>query len=132
MNLEHSIAITQNFVSPRNLARVLHFLRERRDQVSGYCGAAPAPAAAGAEQGTCAALPSAPPELYEAFVTALQAHGGYGEVLKRAMQESHALVGGARGRKRKAAPSTSIWAGVGGVGGGDDATPTPSSFAFSF
>ncbi|KAJ3281041.1 hypothetical protein HK104_000249 [Borealophlyctis nickersoniae] len=35
MNLEPSIAITQNFVSTQNLPNVLRFLRCKRDQVSG-------------------------------------------------------------------------------------------------
>eukprot|EP00050_Salpingoeca_kvevrii_P013581 m.29581 g.29581 ORF g.29581 m.29581 type:complete len:509 (-) comp5111_c0_seq2:77-1603(-) len=36
VNLEESIAITQNYVSSQNLARVGAFLRDKRDQVSGY------------------------------------------------------------------------------------------------
>lgn len=35
MNLQPSIAITQNFVSTENLPQVLRFLSKRRDQVSG-------------------------------------------------------------------------------------------------
>lgn len=39
VNLESSIAVTQNFVSRTNLAKVLRFLRERPEQVSGFgCG----------------------------------------------------------------------------------------------
>eukprot|EP00667_Euglena_gracilis_P006218 EG_transcript_6270 len=37
VNLEESIAITQNFVNARNLPHVLQFLREKSDQVSGVC-----------------------------------------------------------------------------------------------
>lgn len=36
VNLESSIAVTQNFVSPANLAGVLYFLKHRSDQVSGF------------------------------------------------------------------------------------------------
>ena len=36
VNLESSLAVTQNFVSPSNLAAVLHFLKHRADQVSGF------------------------------------------------------------------------------------------------
>lgn len=36
VNLEDSIAITQNFVSRTNLASVLYFLKHRADQVSGF------------------------------------------------------------------------------------------------
>ncbi|KAI9337805.1 hypothetical protein BDR26DRAFT_838504 [Obelidium mucronatum] len=36
MNLEESIAITQNFVNDCNLTEVLRFIREKPDQVSGY------------------------------------------------------------------------------------------------
>jgi hypothetical protein len=129
MNLEDSIAITQNFVSPRNLARVLHFLRERRDQVSGYCEAG---VSAEVDVPATTTAPRGPRELYEVFVDALQAHGGYAELLERAMQESHALAGiGGRGRKRKAAPSSSsLWAPA--SQGGDATLATPASFAFTF
>eukprot|EP00939_MAST-03C_sp_MAST-3C-sp1_P000490 g490.t1 len=37
LNLEETVALTQNFVSERNVRRVLHFLKKKRDQVSG-CG----------------------------------------------------------------------------------------------
>ncbi|KND00751.1 uncharacterized protein SPPG_03865 [Spizellomyces punctatus DAOM BR117] len=37
MNLEPSIALTQNFVATSNLPSVLRFLKYRRDQVSGSC-----------------------------------------------------------------------------------------------
>lgn len=36
VNLESSIAVTQNFVSPANLPGVLYFLKHRPDQVSGF------------------------------------------------------------------------------------------------
>lgn len=36
VNLESSIAVTQNFVSPSNLGGVLYFLKYRSDQVSGF------------------------------------------------------------------------------------------------
>lgn len=36
VNLESSIAVTQNFVSPTNLPGVLYFLKHRADQVSGF------------------------------------------------------------------------------------------------
>jgi len=35
LNLEASVAITQNYVSESNLPRVLRFLREKPEQVSG-------------------------------------------------------------------------------------------------
>ena len=35
LNLEPSIAVTQNYVPPSALSRVLRFLRDRPDQVSG-------------------------------------------------------------------------------------------------
>jgi JmjC domain, hydroxylase len=38
MNIEESIAITQNFVDSSNLANVIKFLRDKRSQVSGYRG----------------------------------------------------------------------------------------------
>lgn len=36
VNLESSIAVTQNFVSPTNLPGVMHFLKHRPTQVSGF------------------------------------------------------------------------------------------------
>lgn len=36
VNLEASIAVTQNFVCPSNLSGVLYFLKHRPDQVSGF------------------------------------------------------------------------------------------------
>lgn len=36
VNLDHGIAVTQNFVSEANIAGVLRFLRDRPDQVSGF------------------------------------------------------------------------------------------------
>jgi hypothetical protein len=36
VNLEASIAVTQNFVSPTNLSGVLSFLKHRPEQVSGF------------------------------------------------------------------------------------------------
>lgn len=37
VNLEDSVAITQNYVSSRNLKKVLSFLKTKGDQVSGVC-----------------------------------------------------------------------------------------------
>ena len=36
MNLSESIAVTQNFVPPVQLQSVLHFLKYKEDQVSGF------------------------------------------------------------------------------------------------
>lgn len=38
MNLEQSIALTQNFVATYNLPNVLRFLRDKPDQISGFSG----------------------------------------------------------------------------------------------
>jgi hypothetical protein len=46
INLEESIAITQNYVSDSNLTQVLRFLRDKPDQISGVrdrCGEAVQP-----------------------------------------------------------------------------------------
>jgi hypothetical protein len=64
LNLDETIAITQNFVAPENLKNVLTFLRDKRDQVSGYgdlnwCDEDP---------DTC----RADNDLYEQFLSALQ------------------------------------------------------------
>ena len=50
VNLESSLAVTQNFVSPSNLPAVLHFLKHRADQVSGFKLAASVGAASCVEQ----------------------------------------------------------------------------------
>ena len=36
VNLSKSIAVTQNFVPPAHLRSVLHFLRDKEDQISGF------------------------------------------------------------------------------------------------
>lgn len=51
VNLDESIALTQNYVDEWNLFKVLTFLSRKRDQVSGYRGEG---------------------ELYESFIDALQ------------------------------------------------------------
>lgn len=38
INLEDTIALTQNFVNEENLPNVLKFLKMKEEQVSGYCG----------------------------------------------------------------------------------------------
>jgi hypothetical protein len=38
MNLESSLAITQNFVSEENIVQVLRFLKNKPAQISGYKG----------------------------------------------------------------------------------------------
>jgi hypothetical protein len=38
MNLEDSIAITQNFVNEQNLPNVIDFIKNKGELVSGYCG----------------------------------------------------------------------------------------------
>jgi len=55
LNLEDTIAVTQNFVSHESLSHVLHFLRRKSDQVSGCCD--------GANAG-----------LYDRFTRALRSH----------------------------------------------------------
>jgi len=37
LNLDETIAVTQNYVSEANVVDVLNFLKTRRDQVSGFC-----------------------------------------------------------------------------------------------
>lgn len=41
LNVDDSIAITQNYVSGRNLKNVLHFVKDCGEQVSGYHGKGP-------------------------------------------------------------------------------------------
>ena len=56
LNLDESVAITQNYVSESNLASVLHFLRSKPDQISGVRDRADAVPAERLEREFCAAL----------------------------------------------------------------------------
>lgn len=63
INLEDSIAVTQNFVSNRELPSVLEFMRERPEQVSGF-------KPANTEEDCDALIPN----LYASFCSGLIAH----------------------------------------------------------
>ncbi|KAL7748991.1 hypothetical protein RI367_005640 [Sorochytrium milnesiophthora] len=75
INLEPSVAITQNYVSERNLANVLDFLYHKRNMISGYgdCDDHQQPA----DHVATAAQQTASANLYEDFTQALrQEYGG--------------------------------------------------------
>jgi len=66
LNIDSTIAITQNFVAPENLFAVMEFLKNKRDQVSGY-----------GPVDWCEEDPDtskADNDLYEQFTAALQQH----------------------------------------------------------
>jgi len=65
LNLEESIAITQNYVSGRNLRNVLNFIHDCGDQVSGYRGTE---------------------SLHSKFVRGLE-DAGHGEALRRIQEQ---------------------------------------------
>lgn len=81
VNLEPSIAVTQNFVSSRELANVLRFMRDRPSQVSGFkrpCNGATGAggdAAAVAVSGGLDEADEALPGVYDMFVRALREQG---------------------------------------------------------
>jgi hypothetical protein len=88
INLEHSIAITQNYVSKANLIEVLGFLNKNRTMISGYGNAddcacvgfegVEAPTTVDQQNQRAGQLPSArgieANQLYENFVAALRRH----------------------------------------------------------
>lgn len=71
LNLEDGVALTQNFVPPPHLPGVLAFLRDRRDQVSGFMESENEVEAGGME--------------YELFVEKLRE--AYPEILEEALLE---------------------------------------------
>ncbi|KNE60331.1 hypothetical protein AMAG_05728 [Allomyces macrogynus ATCC 38327] len=114
INLEPSIAITQNYVSPSNLRNVLEFLLCNRDMISGYGNADDAACVVGANSSdnepapACSAVPSAKPaiarpggngnlvdarELYENFVTALRAKKADDALVMQILDAFEAEVG---------------------------------------
>ncbi len=76
VNLEDSIAITQNFVPRAHLTGVLKFLRDKRDQVSGFRKEVEDP--------------------YEEFVSGMRRD--YPELLEEGLKELETME---KGRKRK-------------------------------
>lgn len=64
INLEDSIAITQNFVGKTELKNVLKFLKSKSEQISGFKD-----------------LEGKEDQIYDTFVTGLKAKG-YGDLLK--------------------------------------------------
>lgn len=92
INLEPSIAVTQNFVSLRELSGVLHFMRDRPEQVSGFKLVPSSTTAADGrvreEEGTgleetCELVSG----VYEAFCSALEEGRGEEEEVQRALRE---------------------------------------------
>lgn len=77
LNLEDSLALTQNFVPRKKLADVLRFLRDQRDQVSGF------------KDDVC-------DRAYELFVERLQE--SHPEILEEGLQELERKGKGGRGR----------------------------------
>ncbi|KAK4057778.1 hypothetical protein OIO90_000997 [Microbotryomycetes sp. JL221] len=69
VNLEPAIAVTQNFVSSRELPDVLKFMKYRPEQVSGF----KIPSAAPVEEGGLDEADEALPGVFELFVEALRA-----------------------------------------------------------
>eukprot|EP00051_Salpingoeca_urceolata_P011688 m.145152 g.145152 ORF g.145152 m.145152 type:complete len:207 (-) comp17215_c0_seq2:214-834(-) len=104
LNTKDSIAITQNYVSEANLAKVLRFLKHRREQVSGCQD----------DQGTT---------LHERFLAAMQQKRP--ELLARVLQADAEREAAAKAAK--AASSSSLW------GTQAKATPDqPKAFSFGF
>jgi len=70
VNLEESLALTHNYVSTSNLGDVLHFLRDKTDQISGVRDRCATTAVDGEEAvGAGAVLPA---EMYALFVERLR------------------------------------------------------------
>lgn len=126
VNLEDSIAVTQNFVSRTNLKQVLQFLKHRPDQVSGF---APNQGVAGEDEsggGTIsdifeAALSSREPDLYQAAVISMHRDGP--------------AVPAAPSHSEAQAPfrssSTNVWKSLNDAGSGAG-EPVSDAFTFDF
>lgn len=92
LNLEPSIAITQNFVPRKKLADVLRFLRDSPDQVSGFKDDVADPYALFVER-----MREQHPELLEEALERLDARGGKGkweEIVKPVHNDDESGAGG--------------------------------------
>ena len=100
INLEESIAITQNYVSSANLPAVCRFLRTKHDQVSGL------------EQqqdalGEAACETEAKLSLYDRFIAALRERRP--ELLPRALEEAETMEAELQRRRGLGGGGTSTW-----------------------
>ncbi|KAJ3214730.1 hypothetical protein HDU67_001321 [Dinochytrium kinnereticum] len=106
MNLEETIAITQNFVSRQNLSHVLRFMSTKFDQISGFKESC----------GDCWTL-------YDQFVEALGPDFSEAVEAEKSERQHQRVLASANRRemqKRKAEPLADVFA------------PAPSGFSFSF
>lgn len=123
VNLEDSIAVTQNFVSRTNLKQVLQFLKHRPDQVSGF---APNRGVAGEDESGGgmisdifeAALSLREPALYRAAVLSMQSDG-------QAVSSHPEAEAPSRGS------STNVWKSLNDAGSGAG-EPVAGAFSFNF
>lgn len=105
MNLEPSIALTQNFVTTENLPSVLRFLKCRREQVSGSCYG----------EG-----------LYERFVEAFEKQ--HGDQIIREIEEREGISNARVKEKENVEKQVSLWDRLlEDAGDGDD-----GAFTFAF
>ncbi|SCV71910.1 BQ2448_4604 [Microbotryum intermedium] len=81
VNLEPSIAVTQNYVSQRELPSVLQFMRDRPDQVSGFKRPRPEGSQV-VEEEDCDEVVQ---DVFERFVKALRME--HGEMVERALED---------------------------------------------
>ena len=72
VNLEESLALTHNYVSTSNLGDVLHFLRDKTDQISGVRDRCATTAVDGEEAVGAGAGAVLPAEMYALFVERLR------------------------------------------------------------
>jgi hypothetical protein len=72
VNLEESLALTHNYVSTSNLGDVLHFLRDKTDQISGVRDRCATTAVDGEEAVGAGAGAVLPAEMYTLFVERLR------------------------------------------------------------
>ena len=118
LNLEDGIALTQNFVPKAHLGRVLGFLRDKRDQVSGFGREDVDAGVKGVEEG----------KEFELFVEKLREEG-YGVDVEAALEEMR------KEDERKGRPSK--WEILTGkakaeVGGVEDVQGAEGGFSFGF
>ena len=144
VNLESSIAITQNFVSPSNLPGVMFFLKHRADQVSGFKLSSNLPPAVRMTDGTHEYRGEDEDETgggaaFARFVDALGRDSpticmeGLKALAKLEMQIAEKDITSKEAAKRKQGSSKSLWNTVTAMDGKEDSDfPARSGFTLGY
>ncbi|GAA5874674.1 hypothetical protein JCM8547_003953 [Rhodosporidiobolus lusitaniae] len=102
INLAPSIAVTQNYVSSRELPAVLSFMKHRPEQVSGFKLHSAAPAATAEDGGFDVCDETGQGVVFDKFVAALR-ESGRGEMVDAALEEVERKAGAREKKEREVA-----------------------------